>query len=195
MNANYIDIIRVLFCSEKQTGPGYGPNCQKDDLSVEDFEIEKGIFLERLDYYHKNRTSVEENTKEKNRSSLWNEIARNIIPSKDFGSVCKGRAFATHVKDLTQAQYGETKAMKHQNQSLSVAVQQLAKEQNMTIQECGLYIDDDHKFLATSPSGIVTDADSDAIVHVLCPLAITNKDPNDTAVLGKIFYFQSQCFP
>lgn len=181
-------IVSVPFSRKKQTGPGYGPNCQRPDLSPEDFEIEKEIFLEKLNQYHADRKTNEPITREKNKSTLWNEIAGKVILSKNFGLICKGRAFTSHVKELTQKQRGETKAMKHQNQSLSVAIQQLAKEQDIGIRECGMYIDDEHKFLATSPSGMVSAGDTDMIVHVLCPFAITNMDPNDTAVLGSFSY-------
>lgn len=182
-------IVRVPFSRVKQAGPGYGPNCQRPDLSPEDFETEKVIFMEKLNEYHANRKSNEIRTRDKNQSSLWNEIAGKVILSKNFGLICKGRAFASHVKELTQKQHGETKAMKHQNQSLSVAIQQLEKEQDITIRECGMYIDDDHKFLAASPSGMVIVGGSDMMIYVLCPFSIYNLDPNDMAVLGNFHYY------
>lgn len=177
-------IVRIPFNRMKQAGPGYGELCQRPDLSAEDFETEKAVLMEKLNEYHVNRKANEVRTRDKNQSTLWNEIAGKVILSKNFGLICKGRAFASHVKELTQKQHGETKSMKHQNQSLSVAIQQLAKEQNIAIRECGMYIDDEYKFLATSPSGTVIVGHTDMLVYILCPFVIYNMDPKDTTVLG-----------
>lgn len=181
MKAN--KIIRTPFCRVKQSGPGYGPDGQRPDLSEENFENEKEILIKKLNRYHETRISIEENTRSKEESSLWNEIVKIVILSKDFGPICKARVLAVHVKELTTRKFGETKAMKHENQSLPVARQQLAKQENLFIRECGICIDNENIFLAASPSGIVSD--SDMIVEIQCPLAIINMDANDPKVLGK----------
>lgn len=178
-------IFRTPFCRMKGNGPGpgYGVHCQRPDMSEEDFQNEKRILLEKLEQHHKNRISVEENTRDKRKCNLWNAIVPKMILSNDFGSICKARAFPPHVKELTQRKPVETKAIRHQNESQSVAITQIAKQESLSIRGCGLCIDDECIFLAASPTGIVID--SDMIVEIQCPLAIFNKDPNDVSVLGK----------
>lgn len=178
-------IFRTPFCRNKESGPGpgYGVRCQRPDMSDENFKNEKRILLEKLGQHQKNRITVEESTRDKQKCSLWNAIVPKIILSRDFGSICKARAFVSHVKELTQRKPVETKAIRHQNESQPVAILQLAKQENLSIRECGLYIDQECIFLAASPTGIVID--SDMIVEIQCPLAIFNKDPNDMKVLGK----------
>lgn len=180
-------VIRVPFCRVKGNGPGlgpgYGPDSQKPDLSDENFQNEKQIHFEKLAKHHKNRISVEANTRDKQKCKLWNEIVPKLVLSQDFGSICKARALAVHVKQLTQRKAVETKTKRHHNESQPVAMQQLGKEQNISFRACGLYIDDEFIFLAASPTGMVND--SDMIVEIRCPLAITNMDPNDVNVLGK----------
>lgn len=56
-------IVLVPFSRKKPTGPGYGPNCQRPDLSAEDFETEKAIFMEKLN--HADRKTNEPIKKEK----------------------------------------------------------------------------------------------------------------------------------
>lgn len=178
-------IFRIPFCRTKESGPGagYGAHCQRPDLSEENFQNEKRILLEKLEQHQKNRVSVEEDTRDKQKCNLWNSIVPKIILSKDFGTICKARAFPSHVKELTQRKPVQTKAARHQNESQSVAMVQLAKQENLSIRSSGLYIDDECIFLAASPTGIVID--SEMIVEIQCPIAIFSKDPNDKSVLGK----------
>lgn len=178
-------VIRVPFCRVKENGPGpgYGDRCQRPDLSDEDFQNERRIHFEKLAKHHENKISVEANTRDKQKCNLWNEIVPKVVLSQDFGPICKAKALAVHVKQLTQRKHIETKTKRHHNESQPVAMQQLGKEQNISIRACGLYIDDEFNFLATSPAGMVND--SDMIVEIQCPLTITNMDPNDVNVLGK----------
>lgn len=176
-----LKIIRTPFCRVKQSGTGYGPGSQSTDLSTEDFENEKRIHFEKLNKNHEDRL-FETKTRDKEKCNLWNETVPIMLLSRDFGSICKARLLATHVKELTQRKVAETKAKRHHNEPQSFAMQQLGTEQNISIRESGLYIDDEHIFLAASPTGIVKD--SDMVVEIQCPLAITNMDANDPDVLG-----------
>lgn len=176
-------IIRTPFCRSRQSGSGYGPGCQRPDMSEADFENEKKIHFEKLTANYGNRNSIEKETRDKEKSGKWNEVASKMILSQDFGSICKARTLAIHVKELTSRKPVETKASRHDRESQTVALQQLGREQNIPVRGCGLCIDDDYMFLAASPSGIVDD--SDIIVEIRCPLIITNMDPNDPNVLGR----------
>ena len=176
-------IIRTPFCRVKNLGSGYGPDAQTADMSAEDFDNEKTIYLEKLKNYQANRTSVEEHTRTKQQSNLWNEIAPKVLLSRDFGNICKAKSFSLWVKEKTQRHFFETKSARHQKESQLVALQQLGAEENLDVGAVGLVIDQEHNFLAASPTGTISD--TDMIVEIQCPLVITNMDPNDPNVLGE----------
>ncbi|KAG4075130.1 hypothetical protein HA402_002269 [Bradysia odoriphaga] len=177
-------VIRTPFCRMKESGPGpgYGIHCEKPDMPEEVFQNEKRIHFEKLTHHHENRNAVEADTRDKTKCNLWNAIVPKVILSQDFGPICKARAFKAHVKELTQRKSIGTKAQRHQNESQSVAMQQLGMQESLSIRSCGLFIDEGIIFLAASPTGMVND--SDMIIDIQCPLAITNKDPNDINVLA-----------
>ncbi|KAJ6647984.1 hypothetical protein Bhyg_03209 [Pseudolycoriella hygida] len=77
-------------------------------------------------------------------------------------------------------------AEKHNNESQSIALQQLAKEHQLFIRECGLYIDSENMCLAASPAGITEDGNM--IIEIQCPIAITSKDPTEPSNLLKLPY-------
>lgn len=85
-------IVRTPFCRVKQSGSGYGPNCEQPDLSPENFDTEKRVHFENLSQNHENRVSIETNTHKKQQCNLWNEIVPKMVLSQDFGSTCKARS-------------------------------------------------------------------------------------------------------
>lgn len=176
-------IIRTPFCRVKDLGSGYGPNAQTADMSAEDFENEKTIHLEKMENHQANKILIEEQTRNKQQSNVWNEIVPKILLSRDFGNICKAKSLSLWVKEKTQRHFFETKSTKHQKESQPVALQQLGAEQNLNVRAIGLVIDKEHNYLAASPTGTVSD--NDMVIEIQCPLAITNMDPNDPNVLGE----------
>lgn len=75
------------------------------------------------------------------------------------------------------------KAARHNIESQPVAKQQLAKEQQISIRDCGVYIDKEHMCLAASPTGITNDGEM--IIEIQCPTTISSKDPMDPSILCK----------
>lgn len=73
------------------------------------------------------------------------------------------------------------KAERHNNESQPIAKQQLTNEQQLSIRDCGVYIDKEHMCLAASPTGITNDGEM--IIEIQCPIA--SKDPKDLLNLCK----------
>jgi len=65
------------------------------------------------------------------------------------------------------------------------ARQQVAAELNVTIDQCGLFIDRDHPFLGASPDGTI---DEDGLVEIKCPSSAKELTP-DEAILQRKFTF------
>ncbi|KAJ6642587.1 DNA transposase THAP9 [Pseudolycoriella hygida] len=177
--ANHIRPVR--FNDTKQNGSGYGENCERPDLSAEDFENEKEIFLTKLKQNHENRIYVEEQTRTKERNTLWKTITINVLMASNFGSVCKSKVMAKQVEHICKKMISQDKATKHKNESLPTAKKQLEKEQEIAIRDCGVFIDQENMCLAASPSGITID--DEIIIEIHCPKNISSKDPNNDDTL------------
>lgn len=63
------------------------------------------------------------------------------------------------------------------------AIKKLEESEHITVQKCGLFIDNEFSFLGASPDGIVGDR---AIVEVKCPFSIFEKDIEDAILKGKL---------
>lgn len=169
------------FNDTKEKGSGYGANCETTDLSAADFENEKKIFLDKLKQNHENRNTIEEQTRTKERNALLQRITSTVLMDSNFGSVCKSRVMTKQVKNICKQMVSQNKATKHNNESQPIAKKQLEKEQQISIRDCGVYIDKEIMYLAASPSGITID---DAmIIEIQCPRTIASKNPNTDAVL------------
>lgn len=169
------------FNDKKEKGTGYGENCETTDLAADDFEVEKQLLIKTLEENHQNRVANEEKTRAKDRSLLFKKVTANVLMATNFGIVCKARVMAKQVKFICKSMISNDKATKHNNESHPVALPQLAMEQQLSIRECGVYIDNEHICLAASPSGITTD--DTMIVEIQCPTVIASKDPNDPSIL------------
>lgn len=169
------------FNDTKEKGSGYGENCQTTDISTDDFENEKKIILEKLKNYQETREANEEKTRSKQRNALFQKITNIVLMASNFGAVCKARVMSKQVKDVCKKMVSNNKAAKHNNESQPIAKQQLAKEQQISIRDCGVYIDKEHMCLAASPTGVTNDGDM--IIEIQCPTAIATKDPMDPSIL------------
>lgn len=171
------------FNDAKERGSGYGENCETTDLSTEDFENEKKIFIEKLKENQSNRNANEKETRMKERSILFQKITSTVLMASNFGAVCKARSMAKQVKEICKKMVSHNKAMKHNNESQPIAIQQLAKEQQLSIRGHGVYIDKEHICLAASPTGITND--DSMIIEIQCPTTISSKNLSDPSVLCK----------
>lgn len=90
------------FCRNKQKGTGYGV---QPDLPPLEFQNEMKIFTEKLEKYQNERISIEQQTREKYRCPLREEVSRKLLLSSFFGSVCKARSLAGQVKAITHGSF------------------------------------------------------------------------------------------
>lgn len=104
--------------------------------------------------------------------------------ASNFSGVCKARGLSKQVKEVCKKMTVYSKADKHNTESQPVAKQQLADEQQLTIQDCGIYIDNEHMFLAASPTGITTDGHM--VIMIQCPTSIASKNPTDPSILSEL---------
>ncbi|KAF2901987.1 hypothetical protein ILUMI_04197 [Ignelater luminosus] len=79
----------------------YGENCEKPDMSPEDFKIEPRTFLEQLAKTEGEIQEIQTQTKNQRESDIWYLERRNRLTASTFGEVCKRRN-TTSCKSLVE---------------------------------------------------------------------------------------------
>ncbi|KAI5630711.1 yqaJ-like viral recombinase domain-containing protein [Phthorimaea operculella] len=170
----------------------YGKACQKPDMSTEDYEQSKSIFLDSLKKQASNRHDIERETILQAESALWLELRRCILTASNFAKICKRRPnlnSAPLVKSLLYSySLDHVPAIKHGKENEETAIQQLSRQENINIEKCGLFIDEDHCFLGASPDGLY----KDGIVEIKCPISIHGMDIDDAINQKKIKCFKTE---
>ncbi|KAI8419763.1 hypothetical protein MSG28_008431 [Choristoneura fumiferana] len=171
-------------CNRNHTGSStsmeqndYGESCQKPDMTPEQYETAKDLFLQNLKDLVEKRHEVERDTILQAESTLWLELRRSLLTASSFSKVCKRRPntnSAPLVKSLVYSySLGNVAAVKYGKTNETVAIKQLEKQEGVNVQKCGLFIDSEHFFLGASPDGLF----EEGIVEIKCPYSARNTDP------------------
>lgn len=167
----YNRIKKRLYDHNTESTKNYGDQCSKPDMSDEMLEESKKIFLNNLAETAKNRNQIERNTILQSGSSEWLELRRQILTASNFGRVIKRRndvSCCNLVKDILYKQsIGHVQSIKHGQDNENIAKEQLAKQENVKIEPCGLFLDQEIPFLGASPDGII---DENTIAEIKCPI-------------------------
>ncbi|KAI8419759.1 hypothetical protein MSG28_008431 [Choristoneura fumiferana] len=79
---------KIVFRSDKND---YGESCQKPDMTPEQYETAKDLFLQNLKDLVEKRHEVERDTILQAESTLWLELRRSLLTASSFSKVCKRR--------------------------------------------------------------------------------------------------------
>ncbi|KAL4085345.1 hypothetical protein QTP88_027204 [Uroleucon formosanum] len=130
--------------------PSYGEKSQKPDMTIEQFEEEKKIFLQSLKEMAINRDAIEKETIEQYSSKKWLECRRNLITASNFGRIICLRADTgceNVIKNMLYSSNVDCRAMEHGRENEHLARLELEKILGVKISECGLFIDAKIPFL------------------------------------------------
>ncbi|XP_073966092.1 uncharacterized protein [Choristoneura fumiferana] len=149
----------------------YGENASKPDLDPEIFELAKANFLENLKKNEIERRDIEKRTILQSESGEWLELRRNLLTASNFGKVVKRNktnSCASIVKNmLYKNSIDHVASIAHGKKHEKIALQQLSKQSNLEIKDCGLFIDENIHFLGATPDGIT----DDMVIELKCPVA------------------------
>ncbi|XP_073953228.1 LOW QUALITY PROTEIN: uncharacterized protein [Choristoneura fumiferana] len=178
---------KIVFRSDKND---YGESCQKPDMTPEQYETAKDLFLQNLKDLVEKRHEVERDTILQAESTLWLELRRSLLTASSFSKVCKRRPntnSAPLVKSLVYSySLGNVAAVKYGKTNETVAIKQLEKQEGVNVQKCGLFIDSEHFFLGASPDGLF----EEGIVEIKCPYSARNTTPDpEQAIIDKKIKF------
>lgn len=144
----------------------YGPNRAGLDLNENDFEIQKNVKMDPMYENQRKRHQIQMDTQDQYSSRLWQEVRQDMLTASKFGKICKARTYPNIVKEILypralsyRSSLGKSKA--HE----LVAMKQLEKQERITIEKCGFYIDSENCFLGATPLGLVG---NDGCVEIKC---------------------------
>lgn len=143
-----------------------------------------------LEENQRNRVQIEKDTRQQSKCEKWIEIRRNLVTASNFGLICchrKNSSYANKVKSLLYPPMLNSLAIQHGNMYEKTAILQLQKQEGIEVNECGIFIDSLHSYLAASPDGVYG---KDGLVEIKCPYSAKGQDV-DTAIRGgKLKFFK-----
>lgn len=99
---------------------------------------------------------------------------RKLLTSSSFGEVCKKRQSTSCASLVKKIIYGSNissvPAIRYRIDNEETAIKQLEKQEKIIIQSCGLFVDQEHGFLGTTPDGKY----ADGLIEIKCPSSLAN---------------------
>lgn len=152
--------------------PHYGVNAQQPDMSPDVFEDAKTAFLNDLKLSSAEREELERSTVLQRNSAEWMCKRRKLLTSSFFGEVCAKRESTSCTGLVSRIVYGSNishlPALRYGIVNEENAKRQLQLQENITIEDCGLFVDQEHEFLGTTPDGKY----ENGIIEIKCPKSV-----------------------
>lgn len=109
---------------------------------------------------------------------MWLELRRCILTASNFAKICKRRPNSNSAPLVKSILYGysldHVASIKYGKENEGKAIEQLAIQEDITIQKCGIFIDETNCFLGASPDGLY----EEGIIEIKCPISIRGIDPD-----------------
>ena len=163
-------------------------------MDIETFNFEKDKFLAKLNMSTIERNIVERKTVLQSECGEWMEKRRNLLTASWFGRVCKKRP-TTNCGSLVKAMlYGRAlshvASIKYGRDHEQLAIDQLSRQENISIERCGLFIHSEISFFGASPDGI----SDNKIIEIKCPSSASGLSVDEAILKGKINFWKKDKF-
>lgn len=144
-----------------------------DDIVPDEFEKIRNNFLTSLE--NADCETIEKNTRGQSLNPKWLQERVYRLTSSNFGRICKMRPTTSTASIIKNLIYNtnniRSAALQHGIIHEGTAREHFESTYSLDVQECGMLVHPQHKFLAASPDGLVGD---DAILEIKCPYAARN---------------------
>ncbi|GBP90192.1 hypothetical protein EVAR_64174_1 [Eumeta japonica] len=146
------------------------------DMTKNELNIAKELFLLNLKQLTSDKEKIQQSTSNQRNSNDWIELRKNMITASNFGTVVKRRETSSKAKLVQNILYKSNlrniAAIAHGVENEELALQQLAMQEKVTIEPCGLFVDNEYLFVGATPDGLIN---QDTIVEVKCPIVAFKK--------------------
>jgi hypothetical protein len=179
------------------------------EIDAEDMQKLKDKFLLQLRQNHDQIKNIEESTRTQRDSSAWYEQRSVRLTASNFGRVCNMRASTNRsnfVKELLVPNFSGNKFTKYGIDNEINAFRAIKQVLTSTIgnvptsiiflykhiftdinsdqiKDCGLFISEQHPFLAASPDGMIGDF---GLIEIKCPYTARELTPEEAIISKKI---------
>lgn len=139
----------------------YGPNDATPDLPEEEMTVATAEFIKKLcdeTATEQQRHLLESKTRGQHENRLWREARRNYLTSSNFGALIKRKKQTpchNLVKRLLYSKELKTAAITYGRIHEKVAIERQCAMKNVSVEDCGLFVDAECAYLAASPDGYV----------------------------------------
>lgn len=181
-----------ILAFSKGEDQNYGENCTREDITPEIMEKEKSTFVNNLKKTEEERQHIERETILQSASSEWLELRRKLLTASNFGRVIKRRSDVSCrnlVKDLLYKDcISHVTSIKHGRDNEKIAIEQLSRQNNIKIEQCGIFLDEKLPYLGASPDGI----SNNMTVEVKCPISAYKLNFEEAVRKEKVSFFKIQ---
>ncbi|GBP69097.1 hypothetical protein EVAR_87376_1 [Eumeta japonica] len=128
----------------------YGAMSTTPDMTKNELNIAKELFLLNLKQLTSDKEKIQQSTSNQRNSNDWIELRKNMITASNFGTVVKRRETSSKAKLVQNILYKSNlrniAAIAHGVENEELALQQLAMQEKVTIEPCGLFVDNEYPF-------------------------------------------------
>lgn len=163
---------------------------KESDNTAEELDDLINNFLQDLCITAKEISDIERQTVGQSSNPDW-YIHRSVrLTASTFGKICCMRSTTCTSNTVKAILYPPTylnrcKSLEYGRKNELNAVAAFENEFGVSVQKCGLFIDDEKPFLAASPDGLIGD---DAILEIKCPWSAREYSPREAVEKGIIKY-------
>ncbi|CAH1710462.1 unnamed protein product [Aphis gossypii] len=164
-------------------------NLESNDMSSDDFDRCKQIFLNNLAVTDEQRARIERDTVGQKNNDLWKQYKSQRLTASYFGRVCKLRSVDSRPKCVENILYDSFLGDRNTRYGINNeenARQQVGKTLGKQIHLSGLFIHKTLHYLGASPDGLVDEVDGDSILEITCPSSIQEYTPREAFENGKL---------
>lgn len=180
-------------CDLKETADEhYGPNCEKPDMTPEEYERAKQEFLTSIRLTKKEIIQIEENTRQQYNSTLWLDTRKKILTASHFANICKRRPTTrcgALVKSILLDNFINSPAVQWGKDHEAKAIEELQNKLKIDVKHCGLFISEEFFFLGATPDGLIGDS---GLVEIKCPWSAREMTPDEGIAEKKITVWKLQ---
>ncbi len=171
---------KLCTCGHCDVCESYAP-----DMSESEYELVKGIIVQNLLDRQSRCISIEREPIGQRDCDKWKSYRRGLLTASNFGCVCSARSppsFSNIVRSILYSKLSDSKEIEHGNANKHKAIRALKLLEGVSVQKCGLFIDEKYCYLGATPDGLIGE---NAIVEVKCPYSIIGQNIEDAILAGK----------
>jgi YqaJ-like viral recombinase domain len=177
--------------SHQQKDFSYGHSPKTPPLEGAELISTCMAYLETIRLTDAEIREIERKTKNQAECELWGLLRKYMLTASKHGLICKwlqNTSCRNKVFDIIYSTpLTNVKSLDHGKMNESVARALIEKILGIIVERAGLFVCEEHPFLAASPDGLIGD---DTLIEIKCPYGARDMTPEEGILEGKIDYWK-----